>query len=421
MQRALVLIALVVLIVISGVKTLPVYAQNTDQLQAQIDASNTRIKQIQAEIAALQRQLTTTTAEKQTLQKAINELNLSIQKIQKSISLTQAQIDKKDLEIDTLSDSIGDTAARISHSQEGVGAMLRELSAFDQEPMVLSLLSSGTLSSVFDEAANLSTLRIDLQNQIQDLSALRTDLEGDKNEAESKRKELASLSSQLGQQKQGLDAAKGTQNKLLQDTKSKEATYQAQIAQKQAEQAAFEKTLFDLASQLRSADPTNIPAAGSGVLRWPLDDIFITQQFGRTSDSGRLYSSGTHDGIDFRAAVGTSVRAARTGTIFEVNQGAVPLCQYGKWVLIKHDNGLATLYAHLSTINVKKGDVVAAGQVVGFSGNTGYATGPHLHFSVYVANSVAFKQYTCKSGSTLTIPIAPLNAYLNPLSYLPGF
>ncbi len=55
-----------------------------------------------------------------------------------------------------------------------------------------------------------------------------------------------------------------------------------------------------------------------------------------------------------------------------------------------------------------------------YSGDTGYATGPHLHLTVYIASAVTFKQYTCNSGATAYIPIVPLNAYLNPLSYLPA-
>ena len=288
----------------------------------------------------------------------------------------------------------------------------------EQEPMAVMLLGGGTLSSFFDEATALAALRLGLQDRVVALSDLKTDLTVSKDVAEDKRDELARLQQKLAQEKQSLAVARDEQNKLLQQTKNKESNYQALIAQKQAEQAAFERVLFELASQLKSADATNIPQAGSGVLRWPLDAPFITQQFGKTIDAGRLYTSGTHDGIDMRASVGTPVRAALSGTVFEVNQGAVAACQYGKWVIVKHANGLATLYAHLSTINVQKGQTVTTGQVVGLAGNTGYATGPHLHFTVYLAEALSLKQYTCKSGYTVTVPIAPLNAYLNPVSYL---
>ncbi|MEK7068184.1 MAG: M23 family metallopeptidase, partial [Patescibacteria group bacterium] len=123
---------------------------------------------------------------------------------------------------------------------------------------------------------------------------------------------------------------------------------------------------------------------------------------------------------DFRAAIGTPVRAALDGTVQEVNQGAVKYCQYGKWVLVRHNNGLTTLYAHISGIAVSKGQYVSTDETVGYAGDTGYATGPHLHLTVYASAGVAFKQYTCNSGYSAYIPIAPLNAYLNPLSYLPA-
>lgn len=396
------------------------HGQSADELQARIDESNKQIAKIRDEIAALQKELNSTTAEKQTLQNAINELNLSIQKIQKNISLTQAQINKKDLEIGDLSLSIADTSAKIARSQEGIGSTLRELHALDDEPVVLALLADGTLSSVFDEVAALGTLRDTLGTQVRDLSSLKGDLEGDKQSAEDKKQELTTLSKQLGEQRQGLDVAKGSQTQLLKETQNKEATYQAQIAQKQAEQAKFENELYQLSTQLHyTLNPNALPQAGKAALSWPLDNVTITQQFGRTVDAVRLYTSGTHDGIDLRAEIGTPVKAALGGTVYEINEGSAPLCQYGKWVLIKHPNGLATLYAHLSNIAVKKGATVATGQVIGYSGNTGYALGPHLHFTVYAADAVSLKQYTCKSGAVVIIPIAASNAYLNPVSYLP--
>lgn len=396
-----------------------VSADTEAQIQAQIEENNRQIQRIKQEIAALEKDLNATVEQKQTLQNAINALNLNIQKLQKSISLTQTQIKQKDGEIGELAGSISTTESRIQGSQEQIANTLRELQALDTQPFVMMMLSGGTLSSFFDDAASLEAVRTGLQTHVHELSSLKEDLEGDKASAEGKRKELSALNENLGQQKQGLTVTKQSQDQLLKETQNKEAAYQAQLAQKRAEQQAFEAALFELASRLQSADPTHILAARSGVLQWPLEAVFVTQQFGKTSDSGRLYSSGTHDGVDFRAAVGTPVHAALAGVVLEVNQGAVPYCQYGKWVLVKHDNGLTTLYAHLSQISVQKGQSVATGATVGYAGNTGYATGPHLHFTVYVSEALTLKQYTCKSGKVVTVPIAPLNAYLNPLSYLP--
>lgn len=404
----------------SGAYVLHTSAQTSDEIQVQIDASTREIQRLKAEISQLEKSLSDTSKQRQSLQKAVDELNLNIQKLNKSINLTQAEVSQKDQEITTLAGSIQTTAQKIAHTQKQVANSLRELDNLSTQPLMIKILGGGTLSSLFDEATTLEALRIDLQEHIYALSGMKTDLEVDRGEAENKKQELTRLTSRLGQEKQGLDVVKKEQTNLLNATKNKEAVYQAQIAQKKVEQAAFEAALFNLASRLQSTDPTAIPSPRNGILQWPLDNVFVTQQFGSTVDSVRLYASGSHDGVDFRAQTGTAIKAALGGTVQEVNHGAVQNCQYGKWVLVRHDNGLTTLYAHLSTINVNKGDPVSTGQVVGYSGNTGYATGPHLHFTVYASTALTLKQYTCKSGYVVTVPIAPLNAYLNPLSYLPG-
>ena len=93
---------------------------------------------------------------------------------------------------------------------------------------------------------------------------------------------------------------------------------------------------------------------------------------------------------------------------------------YGKWILIRHPNNLSTLYAHLSIIKVLSGQKVDTGQLVGYSGDTGYATGPHLHFGVLATEGVAIQSYKSKiCGTNMVMPVKiKNNAYLNPLSYL---
>lgn len=396
-------------------------AKAEDEAQAQIDATNAQIQKLKDEIAQLQSQLNSTTAQKSTLQNAIKQLDLQIQKLQKSLSLTTTQISQKDTEIKKLSTNIQTTAEQIASTEAGVADSLRELQQLDMQSPVTSFLSGGTLSDFFDQAVTLGALRDELQNKIYELSGLKSSLQSSKTSAETKKQELAALKKDLTVQQQGASVARASQNTLLAETKNKESEYQKLIAQKEAEQDKFEADLIRLAAGLGTADTSSAPSAARGILSWPLDSVKITQYFGNTSfaQSG-AYSGKGHNGMDFRAAIGTPVRAALDGTVQEVNQGAVKNCQYGKWVLVRHDNGLTTLYAHLSSISVGRGSRVSTGDVVGLAGDTGYATGPHLHFTVYVSSAISFKQYTCNSGSSAFIPAAPLNAYLNPLSYLPS-
>lgn len=395
------------------------YAQSATDLQAQIDANSRQIEILQAEIASFQKELDVLGTKKNTLQSTISSLAISQKKLASEIKVTQSKIASANLKIKELTLSIGDKEESISEDQDAIAKALRSIAENEQVPLVAKLISSDSLREAWQTADYAVQFNRALADDIKDLRAVRTELTENRDAVSATKKSLVILQNDLSLQKKSVELQKTAQQKLLSDTKNQESVYQKIIADKRAEEAAFEASLFELESRLQYVlDPSHIPQAGTGVLRWPLSDVLITQQFGKTSSSQRLYASGTHNGIDFRARIGTPVRASLSGTVQAINQGSVRNCQYGKWVLIKHNNGLATLYAHLSDISVQNGTVVSTGQVIGFSGDTGYAIGPHLHFTVYIAEAVSFKQYACWNKSFVTIPIAPVNAYLNPLSYL---
>ena len=391
---------------------------STDAIQAQINAHNQQIQALDGEIAQYQKQLAALNSQHATLSTTIQSLTAQRNKITAEIKTTQNKIATENLIIQQLTVEISSKQRNIDSDRRAMSESLRDIQAAEGQSLVEQLLSSDTLADAWSTIDTTAAFNVALRHHASDLATVKSALQNQQAQVASTTKQLTMLTDSLQTQQGSLDATAKTKSDLLSQTKAQESQYQQLIKQKRAEQASFQAALYALASQLKAADTSGIPAMGSGVLRWPLDKIVITQMFGKTSDSGRLYASGTHDGVDFAANTGTPIRAALTGTVYATNEGNVQNCQYGKWVLIKHANGLATLYAHLSQISVSNGQSVATGEVIGYSGMTGYATGPHLHLTVYVASSVTLKQYTCKSGPTVTIPIAPPNGYLNPTAYL---
>ncbi|MFE6732940.1 LysM peptidoglycan-binding domain-containing M23 family metallopeptidase [Streptomyces californicus] len=124
----------------------------------------------------------------------------------------------------------------------------------------------------------------------------------------------------------------------------------------------------------KSAQTGSSEATGSG---WsaPLANPNVTTQY---RASGASWSSGYHTGSDFQAASGTPVLAIGPGTVVSAgNSGS-----YGNEVVIKHEDGMYSQYAHQSSLNVSVGQTVTGGQQIGLSGSTGNSTGPHLHFEV---------------------------------------
>ncbi|MEU8439125.1 LysM peptidoglycan-binding domain-containing M23 family metallopeptidase [Streptomyces microflavus] len=149
-------------------------------------------------------------------------------------------------------------------------------------------------------------------------------------------------------------------------------------APKKAEQAPKSDTLTadesDAASAGTAAQTGSSEANGSG---WsaPLANPNVTTQY---RASGASWSSGYHTGSDFQAASGTPVLAIGPGTVVSAgNSGS-----YGNEVVIQHEDGMYSQYAHQSSLNVSVGQTVTGGQQIGLSGSTGNSTGPHLHFEV---------------------------------------
>jgi murein DD-endopeptidase MepM/ murein hydrolase activator NlpD len=145
--------------------------------------------------------------------------------------------------------------------------------------------------------------------------------------------------------------------------------------------AGLDLTAFPATSGITSSGPTALTASLSGIpataVAAGIDDTKVTSAFGWRSDP---FSGQTkyHGGIDLRAAYGQGVPAAGDGRVLEVEEKGA----YGLTVLLEHSDGVRTRYAHLSAADVSVGDRVLQGQEIGRVGQSGRATGPHLHFEV---------------------------------------
>ena len=406
--------------------------QSADEIRQQINENNAQIEQLNKEIASYERELTEVGAKKQSLQNTLAQLDLSRKKISASINVTKNKIGTLQLEIQNLSKGIATAEGAIQVNEGGLAQTIRHLNEAEKQSMVLVILSSNDIASLWSDMEETRQIQEAMKGDIEELSKQKLSLTETKEATEKKRGELLVQQKNLVAEQGSLDATRRAQNELLTQTKSQESNYQTLLQEKQAAKTAFEQTLEELESKLEfTLDPSRLPASGKGILRWPLDNIFITQQFGKTSDSRRLYASGSHNGVDFRASIGTPVKSALSGTVIGTGNTDGGGCySYGKWVLIRHGNGLSTLYAHLSQINVSEGETVSTRDVIGYSGFTGYATGPHLHFTVFASEGVQVKNlgdWYRERGVTPTsacakrgvsIPVAAQSAYLDPLDYL---
>lgn len=410
--------------------------ESAEELRAKISESQRQLASIEKEIEKIEKQLTEVGADKKTLQNAIHELDLSREKVSAEIRATEKKISSTDLEIEELEREIYIKELEIQKNMDAVAESFREVDQTENQTIIEVILGYDSMAEMWDALEEQALLQDSLRESTKIMNALKSEYERAKTKSLEKRGQLGDLKKELSGEVNSLKSTISQKDTLLKQTKNEEAEYQKMLAEKKAAKDQFEKAMRDYEAQLKFIlDPNTIPKAGSGVLRWPFEASYmancpnyvgtlgnqfcLTQYYGDTSFSRTgAYNGYGHNGVDFRASIGTPITAALSGTVVEVNHIAAANCQYGMWVLVRHGNGLTTLYAHLSSISVTKGQAVSTGQLLGHGGNTGYATGPHLHFTVYASDAVQFKQYTCKSGPTVMVPIAAYSGYLNPLDYL---
>ena len=115
---------------------------------------------------------------------------------------------------------------------------------------------------------------------------------------------------------------------------------------------------------------------------WPVMGR-ISSSFGERQDPINGEEGSFHPGIDIAAAFGTPVRAPADGIVLKASFGD----GYGREIIIDHGNGISTLYGHLSGYAVTPGERVRRGQVIGYLGDSGRSTGPHLHYEVRIHNA----------------------------------
>ncbi len=243
------------------------------------------------------------------------------------------------------------------------------------------------------------------------LRTLRTSLIEERKGFTDKKVQADKLRQDLENQERSLEEAKKNKAALLIKTQSEVKKYDALIDDLEEQRKAIEAEIEDIESGKTAAlDLKDVPKYQKGLLDYPLASAKLTQKYGKTSFT-RWYNF--HNGIDYAAPTGTKVRAAADGKIVGVgNNGRYA---YGRWIAIDHGNGLVTMYGHLSSQDKKKGDKVKRGDTIGKSGNTGYSTGPHLHFTVFSTKSFD----VVPSKNIKSVRDIPVGATINPSVYLP--
>jgi len=389
------------------------------ELEDLIASRSQQLDQVNQQLQTTQKNLQSTRDQKASLQRELTTLQYNISQLELNIKSDQITVDKLGLEIESTNYDIRDIELSINDKRNTIIYLLRELQKNDQASMLVTLLRSDSLADGFLETQSLKDLRTQLADDIMSLGNLRGELNTKLADVSDRKVQIEANKTDLAARKTIVQDQQQARQVILAQTKNKETVYAQQLTDLQKQQNAIEDEIGKIEDQLRAAfDPSLLPTKRHGVFAWPAAMADqggpgrVTQHFGEKS---ALYRGKPHNGLDIGVPIGTPIYAAEAGTVTAVDnndKSSWRKYQYGKYILIKHGNNLATLYAHLSRQLVVVGATVSRGQLIGYSDTTGYATGPHLHFGVYWAPSIIMKSLPPAAG------LVPVGVVIDPEDYL---
>lgn len=384
-------------------------SQNDDMLNAEIQQLNTQIQTQKQQLDALANRqkaysqaISAKQAEKNSLSSQLDILEARLSKAQLEIDSTNLEINKTNLEAKKISLDIIDTNSQIEEQKEHIAKLLRLVYKQTQVSTLEMLLINDSISEFLNQAKYLENANEELRQSLVQLQSDKSRLEKAEANIKTKSQELATLKDALEEQKAKLAYEESEKNQLLDETKSSEQAYQRLLQEAKRQAAQAESEISNLENTIRSKmaqkDKDRLDSSDS-TLAWPITGRTVTSSFHDPEYPFRRII-GEHSGVDLRSKQGNPLYAAADGYVARVKFDGSTAYSY---IMIVHNDGLSTVYGHVSGVNVAADQYVTKGQLIGktgggpgMPGSGPFSTGSHLHFEVR------------KNG----IPV-------NPLNYLP--
>ena len=289
----------------------------------------------------LEKKLNENRDSQQRLDEQIIELNSKIKEVEEKIASTNEEINELDLQINDIKSEINDLENNIKNNKDQLSKRIKVINSNYSMSYIKILLNSSSISDFFNNMYIVKKIVKQDKEILTELDENKQKIEDKKNQIEKKKVEVEKLKDEL-----------------------------------EKEENALELEIEKISSQSVVSEDSQVISSGS----WPVPGYSrISSPYGY-----RIHpifnTKKMHTGIDIPAPTGTPAVSIDQGkVIFSGTKGG-----YGKTIMIQHDDGKVTLYAHNSELIVSVGQRVQKGQVVSKIGSTGNSTGPHLHFEVRI-------------------------------------
>ncbi|AGN24841.1 peptidoglycan DD-metalloendopeptidase family protein [Erysipelothrix rhusiopathiae] len=373
-----VIIILVVVLMLAGVLApvfvaVPIYAEDIESLNNNIAQREKELKEQQSKQANIKEQLSEEVAKLDDYRQQIKNLEAEIESMKTAIATSEEEIKR-------LQASIEERAKKIKETEEKVkGYMVNAQSSTRVNGYFEFVMGAADFAEMVRRLEGMGAIKRYNEDLIREMNEVKAELEADKAKQEEEKQAIVLRKEATEIQKEEAKLLEDRVRIVITELHQKEKEAQEQIA------TINDKNKAD-AEKIKQMQIPSTPGTGGNGFTLPLP----SGSFDVTADVWQYppeYGGSAHAGVDLGVNRGTSVFAVGNGLIVSTNSG----CYEGNWscsggygnyisyIVNVGGHNYGILVAHLSSVSVSRNQVVSAGSLIGYSGNTGASTGPHLH------------------------------------------
>ena len=405
LKRAAAFVLCAALVLATGVFPTRVQAKSLDDLKKDYNELEKEIEANQKKLENIKNQQASNAEKMKLLSSQAEAISSQLDVLNSQLSVLNADIADYDREISALDKKIADAQSKIDKidadlaaTQEKISERLRATYMAGSSSWIEILLESDSISSLLlriqllaSVTENDNKLISKLEKQIEELNAAKAELDKDKKALEEKRSLLVEKKSELDSKNKTLSSKQSAYNAnyrqisaLMTSLDKSSAEYQQELQRQYRKRAAFERQIDQLVSGGSQGGDNDYYDNGEMLWPVPYKNSYISAGYGYYDPEG----DGTytmHPAIDIvvrengvNVSYGKNIIAAQSGKVLVRGYSDVG----GNYITIDHGDGYRTYYGHCSKIIASAGQYVEKGEVIAYIGNTGYVTGPHVHFQV---------------------------------------
>jgi murein DD-endopeptidase MepM/ murein hydrolase activator NlpD len=378
-------VALTVLALTNGQSVFAAQANTSevDRLQAEIQNRKAEIETINSRLDEYKKRIAELTKQASSLQNDVAILENETALTQLDVAATQNAIEEENLHLSVVEAKIAEANERLAREKDLLSNLLFEINKQDKQGGTFEMIiGARNFTEVFSAAAQLQSINNDLRQTLVTTQQAKDQLAANKQEREERIGHLDELRAELDLKIAALESQATAKQVLVGEARDSEIEYRVLMSDLRQEQQGISQRISALQNEIQDklAD-SDEATSGKTVITWPLTGRITTTFHDTTYPFRYLFE---HSGLDIAIPVGTPIESAAPGYVAWAQTGR----QYGNYVMVIHANGFATLYAHMSRIDVKVDQYVARGDIIGLSGGaagapgSGLSTGPHLHFEL---------------------------------------